>query len=120
MSDEPIIDPGDLAVPNVPDVPTVPGVTNVIDVVDIVAGYTPDVNILNGCDLHVAPGEFVGIIGPNGAGKSTLLKAVLGQVRIASGTVRSERRRHHRAPGPRAGRARRRFRAADRATCSPA
>ena len=60
---------------------------NVIDVANIVAGYTPDVNILNGCDLYVAPGEFVGIIGPNGAGKSTLLKAVLGQVRIASGTV---------------------------------
>jgi branched-chain amino acid transport system ATP-binding protein len=61
--------------------------SNVIEVTDIVAGYTPDVNILNGCDLYVAPGEFVGIIGPNGAGKSTLLKAVLGQVRIASGTV---------------------------------
>jgi branched-chain amino acid transport system ATP-binding protein len=60
---------------------------NIIEVSDIVAGYTPDVNILNGCDLHVAPGEFVGIIGPNGAGKSTLLKAVLGQVRIVSGSV---------------------------------
>jgi branched-chain amino acid transport system ATP-binding protein len=61
---------------------------NVIDVTEIVAGYTPDVNILNGCNLFVAPGEFVGIIGPNGAGKSTLLKAVLGQLRIESGTVR--------------------------------
>jgi branched-chain amino acid transport system ATP-binding protein len=60
---------------------------HVIEVTNVVAGYTPDVNILNGCDLYVAPGEFVGIIGPNGAGKSTLLKAVLGQVRIASGTV---------------------------------
>jgi branched-chain amino acid transport system ATP-binding protein len=77
----------DLVVPNVPDLPTAAGVTNVIDLVSIVAGYTPDVNILNGCDLHVAPGEFVGIIGPNGAGKSTLLRAVLGQVRIESGTV---------------------------------
>ncbi len=60
---------------------------NVIDVHEMVAGYTPDVNILNGCDLTVAPGEFVGIIGPNGAGKSTLLKAILGQVGIRSGRV---------------------------------
>ena len=61
--------------------------TNVIDVENVVAGYTPEVNILNGCNLTVAPGEFVGIIGPNGAGKSTLLKAVLGLVTIRSGTV---------------------------------
>ena len=52
------------------------------------AGYIPEVNILNGCNLNVAPGEFVGIIGPNGAGKSTLLKAMLGLVTIRSGTVR--------------------------------
>ncbi|MBI5088597.1 MAG: ABC transporter ATP-binding protein [Actinobacteria bacterium] len=69
------------------DTQPTPAESNVVEVTNIVAGYTPDVNILNGCDLHVAPGEFVGIIGPNGAGKSTLLKAVLGQVRIASGTV---------------------------------
>jgi len=60
---------------------------NVIDVKGLVGGYTADVNILNGCDLTVAPGEFVGIIGPNGAGKSTLLKAVLGLLRIRAGSV---------------------------------
>jgi branched-chain amino acid transport system ATP-binding protein len=60
---------------------------NVIDVENVIAGYTPEVNILNGCNLTVAPGEFVGIIGPNGAGKSTLLKAVLGLVSIRSGKV---------------------------------
>ncbi len=48
----------------------------------------PEVDILNGCNLEVGPGEFVGIIGPNGAGKSTLLKAVLGLVTIRSGLVR--------------------------------
>ena len=60
---------------------------NVIEVHDVTAGYVPEVNILNGCDLTVAEGEFVGIIGPNGAGKSTLLKAVLGLVGIRSGQV---------------------------------
>lgn len=60
---------------------------NVIEATGLVAGYVPEVNILNGCDLTVTPGEFVGIIGPNGAGKSTLLKAVLGMVAVRSGSI---------------------------------
>jgi branched-chain amino acid transport system ATP-binding protein len=63
-------------------------VTDIIECSDLVAGYVPGVNILNGCDLVVATGEFVGIIGPNGAGKSTLMKAVLGLVTVRSGSVR--------------------------------
>jgi ABC-type branched-subunit amino acid transport system ATPase component len=54
---------------------------------DVTAGYLPGVNILNGCDLHCAEGELVGIIGPNGAGKSTLLKSLFGLVTIRSGRV---------------------------------
>ena len=54
---------------------------------ELVAGYVPEVNILNGCDLEVRAGEFVGIIGPNGAGKSTLLKAILGMCTIRSGSI---------------------------------
>ena len=54
---------------------------------DLVAGYLPGVNILNGCNLVVHPGELVGIIGPNGAGKSTLLKALFGLVHVRSGSV---------------------------------
>ena len=54
---------------------------------EVVAGYTPEVNILNGLELTLAQGEFVGIIGPNGAGKSTFLKAVLGLVPVRSGHV---------------------------------
>jgi branched-chain amino acid transport system ATP-binding protein len=59
----------------------------VLEATELVAGYIPEVNILNGCNLIVNQGEFVGIIGPNGAGKSTLLKAVLGQCTIRSGHV---------------------------------
>jgi ABC-type branched-subunit amino acid transport system ATPase component len=54
---------------------------------DLVAGYIPEVDILNGMNLTVAPTEMVGIIGPNGAGKSTFLKAVLGLVPVRSGHV---------------------------------
>ena len=54
---------------------------------DIVAGYVPEVNILNGCSLELYPAELVGIIGPNGAGKSTLLKAMFGLIPVTSGSV---------------------------------
>jgi branched-chain amino acid transport system ATP-binding protein len=43
---------------------------------ELVAGYIPEVNILNGCNIEVRKGEFVGVIGPYGAGKSTVLKAI--------------------------------------------
>jgi branched-chain amino acid transport system ATP-binding protein len=68
--------------------PPTPKGPPVLDADDLVAGYIPEVNILNGCNLTVNPGEFVGIIGPNGAGKSTLLKAILGQCSVRSGTIR--------------------------------
>lgn len=66
---------------------TTEGTQPVLLATDLVAGYIPEVNILNGCNLVVNPGEFVGIIGPNGAGKSTMLKAVLGQCTVRSGNV---------------------------------
>lgn len=54
---------------------------------DLVSGYIPEVNILNGCNVHVDQGELVGIIGPNGAGKSTLIKTLFGLVPVRSGKV---------------------------------
>ncbi|MDO5852703.1 MAG: ABC transporter ATP-binding protein [Thermoplasmata archaeon] len=36
----------------------------------------PKKRIVEGADLHVDEGEFVGLLGPNGSGKSTLLKTV--------------------------------------------
>lgn len=66
----------------------VQGETQTLLVADtIVAGYVPEVNILNGCSIDLKPQEMVGIIGPNGAGKSTLLKSLFGLIPIRSGTV---------------------------------
>lgn len=53
----------------------------------VVAGYVPEVDILNGCSVKLDQGEAVGIIGPNGAGKSTMLKTLFGQVDVRSGEI---------------------------------
>jgi branched-chain amino acid transport system ATP-binding protein len=57
---------------------------------NLVAGYVPRVDILNGVNLELGPGELVGIIGPNGAGKSTMLKALFGLIDVRSGRVTFE------------------------------
>jgi branched-chain amino acid transport system ATP-binding protein len=53
----------------------------------LVAGYEPDLPIVRGVDLSVAPGELLVLLGPNGAGKSTFVKAIAGVVPIHSGSV---------------------------------
>ncbi len=55
---------------------------------DLRSGYLPGVDILNGCNLSLHPGEIVGVIGPNGAGKSTLVKTIFGLVPVRDGQVR--------------------------------
>ena len=45
------------------------------------------VTALDGLDLSVRTGEIHGFLGPNGAGKSTTIRALLGQLRLSSGTV---------------------------------
>ena len=53
----------------------------------LVAGYVPEVDILNGVSIKVREGEIVTIVGPNGAGKSTLLKCIFGLLPPRSGRV---------------------------------
>lgn len=42
---------------------------------------------LRGIDMHVEPGERLGIIGPNGSGKSTLVNCISGTVVPSGGSV---------------------------------
>jgi branched-chain amino acid transport system ATP-binding protein len=46
--------------------------------------------ILNGIDLQVAAGEFVGVLGHNGMGKTTLLRTLMGFVPAQRGRVTRE------------------------------
>jgi len=47
-----------------------------------------DSHILQGVDLHIAPGSAVGPLGRNGMGKTTLIRSLMGYVPTASGKVR--------------------------------
>jgi len=42
---------------------------------------------LDGVDLHIEPGEIVGILGPNGAGKSTFLRLCEGDITVEGGRI---------------------------------
>ena len=52
------------------------------------AGYDNGPDIINSCSINVDKGEIVAILGPNGAGKSTAMKALLGLLKLKSGTVK--------------------------------
>ncbi len=61
--------------------------TPLLSVTSVHAGYIKDVDILQGINIKVYPGELVTIIGPNGAGKSTLAKAIFGLITPHTGTI---------------------------------
>ncbi len=59
----------------------------ILAIESVYAGYIKDVDILQGINMKVFPGELVTIIGPNGAGKSTLAKAVFGLITPHTGQI---------------------------------
>ncbi|HET8608944.1 MAG TPA: ATP-binding cassette domain-containing protein [Burkholderiales bacterium] len=56
------------------------------------------VSILRGVSLAVGAGQFAGLIGRNGAGKTTLLRAIVGALRVRSGSIQFDGRPLHRVP----------------------
>lgn len=61
-----------------------------LKVTDLYAGYVKGLNILQGVNLQVYPGELIALIGPNGAGKSTLAKTIAGLLTPNQGTIEFE------------------------------
>ena len=54
---------------------------------NMTGGYGDGPDIINSCSINVEKGEIVAILGPNGAGKSTAMKAMLGLLKLKSGSV---------------------------------
>ncbi len=59
----------------------------IIEVRDVYYEYPGKVKALDGVDLTVYEGDFLGIIGMNGSGKSTLVKAIIGLIRPQRGEI---------------------------------
>ena len=61
-----------------------------IELTGVSFGYGAQ-NILEEIDLHLHPGQFVGLVGPSGAGKTTLLKLVLRLLNPTAGQIQRVR-----------------------------
>jgi len=59
----------------------------VLEVEAVVAGYRPEVDIVQGISFDLAPGQLIAIVGPNGAGKSTLIKCLCGILHARAGRI---------------------------------
>jgi branched-chain amino acid transport system ATP-binding protein len=55
--------------------------------IKMTGGYGGGPDIISSCSVNVNQGEIVAILGPNGAGKSTAMKAMLGLLKLKSGSV---------------------------------
>ncbi len=60
----------------------------IITIENLTHAYKAGAPVLRGVDLHVQPGEIVGLIGLSGAGKSTLLRCLNGLVTPTGGVCR--------------------------------
>jgi neutral amino acid transport system ATP-binding protein len=61
--------------------------SRVLETQELVAGYSAELDILNGVSITVDAGQIVTVVGPNGAGKSTLMKSIIGLVAPRKGRV---------------------------------
>ncbi len=59
-----------------------------LEITDLQKTYKTGVQALNGINLTVREGEFIGLLGPNGAGKSTLIHSLMGLVTPSDGTAK--------------------------------
>ncbi len=58
-----------------------------IDINHINFGYTAGEDVLSDVDLHVKPGEFIGLVGRSGVGKSTLINLVMRMYDVEEGSI---------------------------------
>lgn len=58
-----------------------------VDFNNVTFGYDEGVNVLEGFDLHVRPGEKIALVGPTGAGKTTVVNLLTRFYDVKEGSV---------------------------------
>ncbi len=59
-----------------------------IDIDHISFGYEDADEVLRDIDLHIKPGEFIGLVGKSGVGKSTLINLIMRMYDVDEGAIR--------------------------------
>ena len=60
--------------------------TDMLEIKGLSAGYT-NYPVINDVSIKVEEHSIVAVIGPNGAGKTSLMRAIMGQLKVFSGSV---------------------------------
>ena len=63
-----------------------PNPPELLDVQGLCAGYGLS-QVLFGVDLHIKPGEILGVLGRNGMGKTTLVRSIMGLIKPSQGRI---------------------------------
>lgn len=69
-----------------------------LELKEITSGYSFNRPVIEGINLRVQKGSFVGIIGPSGSGKTTILKIITGLHKAWYGTVEFKNNKEGRKP----------------------
>ncbi len=65
-----------------------PTLQGYIDIDHISFGYEDADEVLHDVDLHIKPGEFIGLVGKSGVGKSTLINLIMRMYDVDEGAIR--------------------------------
>ena len=74
--------------PDAPDAKAIAAPRGAVEFDDVSFRYKPDVPLIDGMTLDIAPGRMVAIVGPTGAGKTTLVNLLMRFYDVDSGAIR--------------------------------
>jgi iron complex transport system ATP-binding protein len=63
-----------------------------VELEQVSSGYAKGERVVQGIDLELSAGDFLGLIGPNGCGKSTLIRTMAGVLPLLEGRIALEGR----------------------------
>lgn len=76
------------AMKDAPDAEELPRAEGRIDIDQVSFAYQGKLDVLHNVDLHIRPGETLGVVGPSGSGKSTLCQLIPRFYDVTGGAVR--------------------------------